>query len=184
MLSVGQVLLVLVAGHLLNTFLLWLTHFVLHQRILGIPLYQIHLGAHHRIDHENEYVLDVSTVYEHMVWGAFTLAASLAYLALLPLWIAIILIAELLLLAATVYYIHELYERPAVSKLERFKWYRHGKALHRIHHSYRPETDPTVSKQQHQGFRRSVNYSFGGLFTGALMDRVFRTYLKATPKSV
>ena len=176
----GQVLFVLIAGHFLNTFLLWLTHFVLHQRVLGIPFYRIHLGAHHRKDHQDEYVLDVSSLYEHLVWVGFTLAASLTYVALFPGWVAVILIVELLTLAASVYYIHYHYEGPPGSWLERYKWYRQGKALHGIHHRYRPEDDLVDKNGQHHSFRKSVNYSFGGMFTGALMDRIFHTYLKTS----
>lgn len=180
---VGLVLLVLAAGHVLNVFLLWLTHYVLHQRVLGIPFYRIHLGAHHRIDHVDEYVLDVSSTVEHMVWAGFTLAASIAYLALFPSWVAILLITELLMFAACIYYIHDEYESAAASWLERFKWYRRGKTSHILHHSYRPEINKTEDKEQHQGFRRSVNYCFGGPITGALMDRLLGTYLAAPTKT-
>ena len=178
----GLVLLVLVAGHILNVFLLWLTHYLLHQRVLGIPLYRIHLGAHHRIDHVDEYVLDVSTTIEHMVWGGFTLAASVAYLLLFPFWVAVLLITELLIFAACIYYVHDEYESATASWLERFKWYRHGKACHMLHHSYRPTPGKNDNSSQHQGFRLSVNYCFGGPFTGLLMDRLFGTFLNAPAK--
>ena len=179
--AMGLVLIVLAVGHFLNAFIIWLTHLLLHQRILGFPLYSIHLGAHHRIDHVDEYVLDVSTVVEHFVWAGFTVLVSSIYLALFPLWMAVILIAELLFSAGWCYYLHDQYESPS-SKLERFKWYRHGRALHCLHHSYRPEIDSGLNRNKHQGFRRSVNYSFGGPVAGAMMDRIFGTYLEATPK--
>ncbi|MCK5361160.1 MAG: hypothetical protein KAJ95_11065, partial [Gammaproteobacteria bacterium] len=63
-----------------------------------------------------------------------------------------------------------------------FKWYRHGKAMHILHHTYRPENFSAEAKEKHRGFRRSVNYCFGGPITGTLMDRIFGTYLEATPK--
>jgi sterol desaturase/sphingolipid hydroxylase (fatty acid hydroxylase superfamily) len=170
--SIGLVLLVLAGGHVLNAFVIWLVHLLLHQRILGIPLYRVHLGAHHRIDYVEDYVLDVSTVVEHSVWGAFTLLTSTIYFLLFPGWIAILLIAELLASAAWSYYLHDEYENPD-SKLKRFKWYRRGKALHQLHHSYRPEKD---AGNIHRAFHHSVNYSFGGPLLGALMDRLFGTY--------
>jgi sterol desaturase/sphingolipid hydroxylase (fatty acid hydroxylase superfamily) len=174
--SIGLVLLVLVAGHFLNAFIIWFTHLLLHQRILGIPLYRIHLGAHHRIDYVDDYVLDVSSVIEHFTWAGFTVLVSSIYLLVFPFWIAVIFVVELLLSIAWSYYLHMEYENPD-SRLARFKWYQYGLALHKLHHGYRPEADAGTGR--HEAFHRSVNYSFGGPVLGALMDRLFGTYLGA-----
>ncbi len=155
---------VLVAGHLVNTFIAWCIHYLQHQRILGVDFYRVHLAAHHERDRyrsdRRQYMLDV---LGHTVWTLMIGFGCLLYFVVLTPWVAWTFVAECALLAACTYYYHHEYDNPR-SWLTRFAWFRRCRAWHAIHHG------------RFEDFSRSRNYAIGGPVTGLLMDRLLGTF--------
>ena len=153
--------------HILNVLLLaWMPHFLLHQQILGIPFYRIHLYSHHKPHHFSSLHRYSFAVLEHSLWigligGAFTL-----YRFLLPQWLAWLSIIEGLLGVLSIYYLHLEFDNPK-SWLRRYEWFNQARKLHQIHHY----------SSREENFSNSKNYSFGGLgIRGHFADRLLGTF--------
>lgn len=86
------------------------------------------------------------------------------YYLFFPTWVAVTFIADVCFSLAFVYCIHWEYDKPD-SRLDRFHWFRRGRALHKIHHSYVGEE-----------FSRSRNDAFGGPLAGNLVDYLLGTF--------
>ena len=158
---------VFISAHVTNLFLSWLVHFLQHQKIFGIPFYKVHLKAHHTIDKRHRltpaHYLYMSIGY--VLWAAaIILGSCMAYYLFFTPWVALTFIGDSLLVLAFAYYVHREYDR-ADSWLKRFEWFRQGRALHQIHHSYFGDE-----------FAKSKIYAFGGPLAGNLIDRVLGTY--------
>ena len=163
MFTTAQFLAVLAAAHALNLCLTWLVHFAQHQDAFGLPLSRVHLKAHHEVDPDRN-AARLNAGVGHALWAAFVLAGCGIYWLFLPAWMAALFIADAGLIVAFAYFVHREYDRPR-SRLERFAWFRKGRALHRVHHSYFGND-----------FSRSRNYAFGGPVAGNLTDVLFGTF--------
>ena len=156
---------VFIVAHVTNLFLSWTVHFLQHQKVFGMPFYKVHLKAHHTMDRRR--LTPVHYLYlsiGYVLWAAMILAGCMAYYLLFAPWIALTFIGDSLLVLVFAYYVHREYDR-ADSRLDRFEWFRQGRALHKIHHSYFGDE-----------FAKSKNYAFGGPLAGNLIDRVMGTY--------
>ncbi len=156
---------VLVAGHLISTFVEWFVHYVQHQRLFGIDFYRIHLHAHHdlKLERSNPDTHRRWLLLGHVQWLVFMGTAAVGCFMLLTPWAAVAIVIESLVTAASTYYFHREYDNSA-SRLNRFEWFRTARALHRIHHG------------QYESFTKSRNYAIGGPLTGFLADRVLGTF--------
>ncbi|NEQ83383.1 MAG: sterol desaturase family protein [Moorea sp. SIO2I5] len=156
---------VVVVARLCNLFVAWFTHFLLHQNVLGIPLYKIHLNSHHRIEYNmysrSDYYWAIS---EHFTWGLFFISSLSVYHLLFSSWVEWTFCIDAVVNMVNLYYLHAEYGNKD-SWLSRYSWFKKDRLLHKIHHSY----DKTR-------FMNSNNYAFGGLIAGHLMDRLFGTY--------
>lgn len=157
---------VLIIGHLLGLLVEWIIHYLQHQRILGFDFHRIHLRSHHDVKLMRS---DPRThrrwqIVGHVQWLCMIGVAVAAYVVLLPAWVATIGIAQGLVAGVFTYYIHREYTNRN-SWLRRYRWFRHARVLHSIHHG-----------SSVQEFARSRNLAIGGPLTGALMDHVFRTF--------
>ena len=151
--------------HVVNLLLTWLTHFLQHQTILGIPLYRIHLKAHHEIDRRRLTARDhLRMAAGYGLWSTLVVAGATLQCLFLPTWMAVTFVADAALIILFAYVVHREYDRP-FSRLDRFEWFRRGRALHKIHHTYFGEE-----------FSRSRNYAFGGPFAGNFTDYLMGTF--------
>lgn len=141
-------------AHVINAILLtWAIHFLLHQTILGIPLYKIHLYSHHRY-HSNSLSsrqLYYLAILEHLLWTSIVILVFLLYKIFLSEWTLWYFISEGLFCIIIAFYLHREYENPS-SWLNRYTWFVKARKLHQIHHYYSKEDN----------FSNSKNYSFGG----------------------
>ena len=164
-----NMLLVLLGAHFVNIFASWTFHFIQHQNIFGTAFHKIHFNAHHKMDSRPHGVMapriefDLYLLLGYGTWMIFIITGMFLYHLTFSQWIAWTCIAEGLICGMFDYYMHREYSRP-FSWLNRFEWFRQGRELHKIHH-------------KHTGnFDKSRNYGFGGPLTGALVDKVFRTF--------
>ncbi len=147
-----HVILLLPVIHFTNTILLaWMPHFLLHQQILGIPLYKIHLYSHHKPNHFSVQKRSFLACFEHFLWLGLISIFFALYSVFFAQWIALLLIIEGLLGVVAIYYLHLEYENPR-SWLQNYTWFHRSRKLHQLHHQY--------SRENH--FSKSKNYSFGG----------------------
>lgn len=153
--------LVLVSGHLLNSFLSYCIHYVQHQDFFGLGFHRLHQRAHHAHSDAPSTAREIFIGYA--LWAIGITAGCVAYLVLLPPWIAWIWIAEAMALTLFLYWIHDEYANSS-SVLLRFRWFRRCRALHGIHHA------PCGR------FSSGTNYAIGGPVLGLLPDRVFSTF--------
>lgn len=165
---------VVIVAHFCNLFGMWSIHFMLHQKVLGIPFYLLHLKAHHRIDYISNYQLNYLTAIEHLTWAMLILVYSVLYYLLFTPWIAGTFIIEGFISMALTYYLHLEYETK-VSWLSQYTWFVKGRKLHLIHHRYKP------SSGSDETFIASKNYAFGGPITGNIMDQLAGTYEPIKP---
>lgn len=162
-------ILLLPIAHVINAILLtWTVHFLVHQRILGIPLYKIHLYSHHR--HQSNGLSSLQryslAVLEHFLWTSIVLLVFLIYKIFLTEWILWLFIWEGLFCILAAYYLHLEYDNHK-SWFNRYTWFIRARKLHQIHHYYSKEDN----------FSSSKNYSFGGLGLRChLADRLMGTF--------
>lgn len=158
-------LVVLSVAHATNLFISWFIHFVQHQDILGIPFHRVHLKAHHEIDRSRITTRQhVYMAFGYCLWLGMIASSCALYYTFFPTWVAVTFIADAAFVVFFAYCIHREYDKPA-SRLERFHWFRQGRALHKIHHSYFGEA-----------FSRSRNFAFGGPLAGNVMDYLLGTF--------
>jgi len=161
LLYLGPVLLV---AHLCNLVLLaWLPHFLLHQTLLGVPLYKIHLYSHHQP--KSKQSLPIACA-EHGLWLGVVGGVLGAYALLLPPGVAAVFVGEGVLWGSLTYLLHAAFDQPA-PWLGRYDWFHTARDLHRLHHQC----------SSADTFAHSKNYSFGGFgLHGHLADRLLGTF--------
>ena len=170
-------LIVVVIAHFCSSFGAWFIHLLLHKKVLGIPFYRVHVGAHHRIDHISDYRLDHLSVLEHIIWTfliivytSFCYFIGYSYFFTFLLWTFWVSITVAIINLGLDYYLHLQFETKE-SWLKNYSWFTTGQKLHRIHHSYLSSSD-----YSYESLTKIKNYAIGGPITGALMDRLFGTY--------
>ena len=161
MADVLQFLAVAILGHVLNTFVSYLIHFVQHRRIFGLPLYRFHRRAHH--NSKDCPPTSAEAVLGRLVWSTGVAIAFVVYFLVLPPWIAWVWVVEGLLLSAWLLWIHREYDNPS-SWFLRFAWFRRSRDWHGVHHA--PSKD----------FTSNGNFAIGGPVLGIVPDQLFGTY--------
>ena len=161
--SFASLLMVLGLGHLLNTIVAWVVHYLQHEPPWFCGVFRpIHIRAHHspRLKLRDPVAHRRWRTLGHLLWLCMCGIVGAGYFALFSYWVAAVMNVEAIILAMSLYYFHREYEIPG-SWLNRFRWFRRARALHRFHHG------PA-------GWNR--NYSIGGPVTGFLMDRLLATF--------
>ncbi len=163
--NAASLVVVLAAGHFVNTFATWLMHYLQHRRLFGVVFQRIHLRAHHdaKLKRSNPLLYRWWAFVGHLQWLAMIGVLAGIYFSLLVPWAAAAVLSEGLVMGAFTYYFHHQYDRPG-SWLDRFAWFRRARRLHGIHHG------------RFESFGRSRNYAIGGPLTGFLADRVLGTF--------
>lgn len=162
-------LLTIIAGYYLSICLGWLTHFLLHCEIFGLRFYKFHLLAHHKkIKIANHTDINFYNIIEHLIWLSLYFIVNLVFLALLPLYYALILIATLTVYAILFYFIHD-HVHFKHSFLKRYKWFRALKTRHLVHHRH-----GNVIRFKQSLHEECPNIAFGGPIGGIFIDKLVK----------